>query len=66
MTYTAKFYRIAHVAISCADRKTASIRMWMGYAFVLPKNRAWQAVLVAVASFLAIPVVLTIITLLIP
>lgn len=64
MTYTAKFYRIAHNIISWADRKTASIRMWMGYALSLEKNRAWQAVLLAIASFLFIPVVLTIITLL--
>ena len=65
MTYTAKLYRrasywYAWLKTRKEPRYTLSFLL---YAFALEKNRAWAAVLVAVASFLAIPVVLTIITL---
>jgi len=65
MTYTAKLYhRISPWYAWLRTRKEPRYTLsFLLYAFALEKNRAWQAVLVAVASFLAIPVVLTIITL---
>ena len=68
MTIAFTIYRRArHYCAWLMTRKDLNYTLsFLLYAFELEKNRAWNAVLLAIASFLFIPLILTIITLMKP
>ena len=66
MTYTTKLYRRLHDLNAWYNKKTHSLRMWLGFAQALQKNRAHTAVrLFFCAGPLAI-IIVSLLTLLIP
>ena len=63
MTTTAKLYRRAHHVIERAEIKTASLRLWIGYAIALEKNEAWRVMMIGPKIWALLFISLTLIAL---
>lgn len=64
MTYTTKLYRRLHELTTWYNRKTHYLRMWLGYARSLQKNRSKYVIPLFCIAFLFFPAVLTLMVLL--
>jgi len=64
MTYTTKLYRRLHDLNAWYNERTHSLRMWLGFAQALQKNRAKHVIMLFWISYMFIPTIITLIAIL--